>query len=254
MQEIIKVRNASYERYEELLNQKEALKKEAEKYRVSYDRILGKLKRETNEAKTDCVRKRKILSYCQNVAAIGEVINKKELDEFVEKAMEDYKKTLAYLLDAQQEEEPTVKQAPTDKQVKSIYRKIAKLVHPDMNSDIGNDKTIQDLWNRACIAYNCSNINELEELDVLINRYLNSKNNNYDEIEIPNVEEKIFNLNRDIKEILHTNPYQYKYILADKETMKMKKEELKKELKDYKRYIRELDKQIKKFNIMEIEE
>ena len=70
-------------------------------------------------------------------------------------------------------------------------------------------------------------------------------------MDIPNVEEKIFNLNRKIEKILRTDPYQYKYILADEKSIDRKKEELYKELNDYHRYIDELDKQIEEFKIIE---
>lgn len=255
MENVIKVKNISYERYGELLLKKENLKKEAEQYKIQYDEIFNVLNNDTYEARMECVRKRKIVSYCQNLTELGSLIFRKDLDEYIDKAMKDYKDALQYIL-KEDDDNLSIKKANTEhsKQIKTIYRQLAKLVHPDMNSDLKDNKVIQDLWNRTCIAYNCSNLEELEELEVLINRYLESINHYHIEIEIPNVDEKIFNLNREIKKIIHTNPYQYKYVIADRDMIVKKKEELLKELSDYKRYLNELNKQIEAFHIIEVGE
>lgn len=254
MQGIIKVKSASYARYEELLLKKEALKKEAEEYRFQYDKIFGSLNNETYEARMDCTRKRKIISYCQSVISLGDTINKKELDAFVEKAMEDYKSTLAYLLEGDEPKNKSDTPTAPSKKAKTIYHRLAKLIHPDMNNDLKDDKTVQDLWNRAVIANNSSNSYELEEIEVLLMKYLESIHKKHSDIEIPNVEEKIFDLNRDIQKIIHTNPYQYKYILNNEDNIDKKREELSKELNDYIRYNKELTKEIEKFKIFETDD
>ena len=250
MQNVIKVKNASYERYEELLLKKEMLKKEAEQYKIQYNEIFNVLNNDTYEAKMECVKKRKIVSYCQNLQSLGSKIIKKELDSFIDKAMKEYKDTLEYILNSDNDKTKDLNGQHT-KQIKTIYRQLARLVHPDMNSELKDDKTVQDLWNRTCIAYNCDNLEELVELEVLINKYLESINHTHIEIEIPNVDEKIFDLNREIEKIIHTNPYQYKYIISDRQIITKKKEELLKELSDYKRYLNELNKQIEEFTIVD---
>lgn len=252
MENIIKVKNISYERYGELLLQKESLKKEAEQYQIQYNEIFNILNNDTYEAKMECVKKRKIVSYCKNLTELGSLIFRKDLEEYIEKAMQEYKDALNYIF---KEDKITneIKNNHEDrsKKIKTIYRQLARLIHPDMNSDLKDNKVIQDLWNRTCIAYNCSNLEEIEELEVLINRYLESINHYYIEIEIPNVDEKIFDLNREIEKIIHTNPYQYKYVISDRNMIVKKKEELLKELSDYKRYLNELNKQIEQFHIIE---
>lgn len=255
MKNVVKVKNISYERYGELLQKKESLKKEAEQYKIQYDEIFSVLNNDTYEAKMECVKKRKIVSYCKNLTELGSLIFRKDLDEYIEKAMIEYKDALQYIFNEDDiHNEQKNNQTAHSKQIKSIYRQLARLIHPDMNSDLKDNKVIQDLWNRTCIAYNCSNLEEMEELEVLINRYLESINHYHMEIEIPNVDEKIFDLNREIEKIIHTNPYQYKYVIADRNMIVKKKEELLKELSDYKRYLNELNKQISEFHIIEPDE
>lgn len=253
MQNIIKVKNISYQRYEELLLKKEAITKEAEQYKIKYNEIFNVLNNDVYEARMECVKKRETVSYCHNMLESGMLIYRSNLDAFVEKAMKEYKDTLNNILGIDDKKKKKNNDANYVKQIKTIYRQLARLVHPDMNSNLKDNKIVQDLWNRTCIAYNCSNLQELEELEVLINRYLESINHNHIEIEIPDVDEKIFYLNREIEKMLHSNPYQYKYVIADQAIINAKKEELMKELEDYKRYSMELDKQINNFHIEEYE-
>lgn len=251
MQNIVKVKNISYQRYEELLLKKEALMKEAEEYKSQYDGIFNVLNNDTYEAKMECIRKRKTISYCQNLKDLGSPIYRNDLNTYIDEAMKNYNNTIDYILNNDYKDKLKKNIREHTKRIKNVYRQLAKLIHPDMNNDLKQDKTIQDLWNRTCIAYNCSNLEELEELEVLVNKYLESINHSHIDIEIPDIHEKIFNLNREIDNILHTDPYQYKYVIVDRDLIIKKKEELLKELSDYKRYLKELDKQIKEFDIIE---
>lgn len=251
MQNIVKVKSASYQRYEELLLKKEALRKEAENYKILYNEIFNTLNNDTHEAKMECIKKRKTISYCQNLKELDSPIYRNDLDSYIDEAMKNYSNTIDYILNNDYRDRLNKNIREHTKRIKGVYRQLAKLIHPDMNSDLQNDKTIQDLWNRTCIAYNCSNLEELEELEVLVNRYLESINHNYINIEIPDIHEKIFNLNREIDNIIHTDPYQYKYVIVNKKLITKKKKELLKELNDYKKYSSELDNQISEFNIID---
>jgi len=250
MDTLIKVKSASYKRYEELLLEKEELLKEAENYRIEYERIFDSLSKEVNIAKLDCVKKRKIISYCKNALTSKSKISRNELDKFVEKAMKDYEETLDFLSRNDDEEKEEKEIVEKDlKALKNLYHQLAKQIHPDMNSNLSEDKVIRDLWNRICIAYNCKDFEELEELNILVNRYLEKSFKSYIEYEIPDINEKIFNLNRKIYRITHTIPYQHKYILEDKEGIEKKKDELTKELNDYKRYAIDLDNKIESYSM-----
>jgi len=256
MPEIVKIKSASYKRYEELLQKKEALLKEAEQYRLNYERIFDELIRNVYDSRLECVKKRKVLSYCKSIVGQGNPIIKGNLDAFVDKAMQDYKDTLDYLngFDKDKHQKKNVLNQDDQKKIKLVYHQLAKLIHPDMNSELRDNQIIRDLWNRICIAYDCSNLDELQELQVLVNKYLESMNQIFEDVDIPDINEKIFNLNRQIYEITHTNPYQYRYIIENEDTINRKKEELNKELADYQRYICELDKEIAVFETLIEEE
>ena len=122
-------------------------------------------------------------------------------------------------------------------------------IHPDMNPDLKDDETVTDLWNRTVAAYDCNDLKELEELQVLVNRYLGSISYKHDDIVIPNIEEKIFELNEEIDHILNSDPYMFRYLLNDKEAVEDKKKDLKNEISDYEKYARELEEVIASFHM-----
>ena len=99
------------------------------------------------------------------------------------------------------------------------------------------------------MAYDCNQLNELEQLQVLVNKYLESINYKHDDIAIPDIEEKIFELNEEIDRITSQDPYTFKYLLADQEAVNDKKDDLEKEIENYRKYAEELDKVIASFNI-----
>ena len=250
MSEIIKVRNAAYDRYGELLIKRDVLKKESYHYQMAYIREFGELMSELFEAKIRCIEKKKVIAFCQKKANRGETINQTELDQYIDDVMTDYYAQLHELLEARKSLEKSEGVSElTYHKIKKIYYRLAKLIHPDMNPALKDDETISDLWNRIVIAYQCNNLKELEELEVLVNGYLASIDYQHEEVEIPDLNEKICELNEEIENILKTDPYQYKYLLADEEAVAEKKEDLKQEIEDYRKYGEELDEIISSFHI-----
>lgn len=250
MEEIIKIKDTSYVRYEELLIRRDTLKKAAFQYQMNYIMEFGDLMAQAFEAKIKCIEKKKIIAFCQKRQNRGEIINQNDLDRHVEAIMADYYAQLhRMLLENKLTQEKELISELTFRKIKSLYYKIAKLIHPDMNPSLKEDKTVKDLWNRAVVSYNCNNPKELEEVHVLVSKYLESIDYHHERIGIPDINERIFALNEEIDNIIHTNPYQYKYLLEDKEAVEDIKKELKQEIKDYRNYAKELDEIIKSFKI-----
>jgi len=248
--QIIKLTNDEYQRYEELLIKKDVLKKEAIQYRHNYIREFGDLLNKAFESKIHCIEKKKIIAYCQKIINKGGIIDPIALEDYISNIMKDYYEELREMLELSASAKNSLSISEhTLRKIKKIYYSIAKIIHPDMNPKLQKDKTINDLWNRIVIAYECNNLEELEELQVLVNNYLKSINYEYKEIVIPNIAEKIFKLNDEIKKIINTDPYQFKYLLADKEAIKEYKQDIENEIKDYENYAKELDEVISKFNI-----
>jgi predicted nucleic acid-binding Zn-ribbon protein len=100
---------------------------------------------------------------------------------------------------------------------------------------------LQELWYRLTIAYECNNLKEMQETEVLINALLKQLDIGTIEIDIPDIEDKIEELLNEIEEIKSRDPYQYKFLLDDTEAVKEKKQSLQDELKEYEEYSAKLD-------------
>ena len=100
---------------------------------------------------------------------------------------------------------------------------------------------LKELWQRLKIAYECNNLKEMQETEVLINAVIKKLNVGDLELEIPDIEEKIAELLKEIEDIKSKDPYQYRYLLDDKEAVEDKKKALADELKEYEEYSAKLE-------------
>lgn len=237
------------EHYKDLLLKRDAINKEAYIYDCSYNRMFGDLIVECLEAKIKCIEKKKIIAYLQKNINIGKKISKKNVKKYIEKIMTNYYEELNDIIQRNEDLKNSgfVSEFQLRK-IKKIYFNIAKLIHPDMNPEIYKDEKIKDLWLRASAAYDCNQLEELEEIEVLVNDYLKKNNVECKQIEIENLDERIFKLNNEIESIKNSDPYQYKYLLMDEEAVEEKKNDLKTQKDDYVKYLKELDKVIESFD------
>lgn len=80
--------------YEELLLQRDSLRKQGEQYLVSYYQIFGDLLVESFELRIECIRKKKIIAYCQQQVNHGKAINGSALDRYIHREMAAYESDL----------------------------------------------------------------------------------------------------------------------------------------------------------------
>ena len=118
---------------------------------------------------------------------------------------------------------------------------MVKKIHPDINPFTNTNEDLKGLWQRLVIAYDCNDLKEMKETEVLINALMTKLDIGVMEIEIPDIEVKITELEEEIEKIMNTDPYQYKYILEDKTAVAEKKKALEDELKEYEEYSNKLE-------------
>ena len=100
---------------------------------------------------------------------------------------------------------------------------------------------MKDLWYEVVSAYNRNDLKTLSELEVLISKELSGITGEIVAIQIPDIEKKITSLEEEIGHIMDTDPYQYKFLLADKEAVAEKKDDLRREFNTYQEYSAQLD-------------
>ena len=245
-------KTTEYEEYELLLLRRDNLRKEAEQFHLNYLRVFGDLMTEVFQQKVECIRRKKIIAYCQKLANRGADINRADLDAYIEQVMAEYRTELEQMIRTVSAIKNSGKISSYDKKkVKEIYYRLVRLIHPDIRPELAQDEVIRDYWQRIVVAYRHNDIEELEELDVLVRTYLKQHNIEAGEISLSNIKERITAIEKEIQTIISTDPYQYRFILEDKNAVNDREQELKDELKSFREYGEQLDEVISSFNIRE---
>lgn len=252
--DMIKVENTSYAKYEEVLLRRDNLRKEAEQYQLEFIKIFGDLIAESFRLKIECIKKKKMISFCQRQMNLGRNISSAELTAYIEKKMASYRKELEDMLKDVEvaKSAGTVTDAELRK-IKKLYYALVKLIHPDMHPELAGDMTLKDYWNRIVIAYSHNDLAELQELDALVRMYIREHalgTGNVPEIE--DIDEKIEKVEQDINKIISTEPYLYKVLLADPGEIQERKQECRDEIDAYTEYAKELDGVLADFEIEEV--
>ena len=64
MDDLIKMNDGQYQKYEELLLKRDQLNKDAGSIHTAYMKEFGELLLENFELKIDCIKKKKMIAYC----------------------------------------------------------------------------------------------------------------------------------------------------------------------------------------------
>lgn len=239
---IIKVKNSSYARYEELLLKRDDVKKKAFQYGMEYNRTFGELILKVFEKKIEGIRKKKTLEYCQTFKNHGKNVDMAGLQTYLERQLAEYEKRLKDMVEENEAAKSTGTVTEAELlQIKRIYRRMVKKIHPDINPLTNTNEELKGLWQRLVIAYECNELKELKETEVLINALMAKLDMGVMEIEIPDIEVKIAELEEEIERIMNTDPYQYRYLLEDEAAVAEKKKALEEELKEYEEYSNRLE-------------
>lgn len=127
---------------------------------------------------------------------------------------------------------------------KKIYRRLAKKLHPDINPGTKKDESLRELWQRITEAYRKSDIDELEDLEALTKKTIEDMGSEKFEIKIKDIDKRIERVERQINEILTTEPYIYGELLRDETKVKNMKESLQSEHENYEQYLEILTKDL----------
>ena len=242
MGDIIRIDNSSYSRYEELLSKRDELRKKSYDYYAEYVRTFGEQILAVFQQKIECIKKKKTIEFYQQALNKGNEIDHEALQKYLSESLAEFHKQLDEMIrDTEATRAIGVVSEIDMLKIKSTYRKLAKLIHPDINPEIAQNETLMDLWNRAVIAYQCNNLKDIEEVEVLVHRVLDQMGVKEIEINIPDINLKIEEVEQEIRDIKSKNPYLYKFLLEDKEAISEKKESLNHELEEYQDYSKQLD-------------
>ncbi len=238
MGELIYERGSAFARYEELLIRRDDFKKEAFMWDREFIRTFGDRILRNFELKIECIRKKKTIAFCQAAINRGSSISMDELQAHLKREMAEYEAQLRALAKDNQlaKNHGNISEIELI-QIKKIYRRLAKKLHPDINPKTMEDDKLRELWESVVAAYKCNNVKDMKELELLVSAALDDKV----EIEIPDIEDKILEVLTEIEDIKNNDPYMYKFLLDDKTAIEDKNKELDEEFVAYDEYRIELE-------------
>lgn len=232
--DLIKSTDSKYEEYENLLLERDQITKEAGQIWTVYLQLFGKLITDNYEEKLECIKCKKTIAYYQNALNHGGVVDSAAMEKYMEQEMAEYYANLRRMLKDNENANNAGTSTPYEvARAKTLYRRLAKLIHPDINPETDHSKELQELWQRILIAYHHNDVKELSELEVLVRKVLNDLGSEDVKVDIPDIEEKIDAIKSEIEEIKQTEPYSLRYLVEDEEAAEKKKAELREELETY---------------------
>ena len=227
--------------YEELLLKRDQLFRESGSYMTAYTREFGDLITAGFELKVECIKKKKIISYCRRRMNRGLAIDPARMQEEIDHGMTLYYAQLKELLDdtGKAKKAGTISEYRLSR-AKKIYRRLTKLLHPDINKKTEENERLKELWTRIAAAYQKSDVDELEDLEVLVRRAMEEMGDDSFELNLDDIEARIERVERQINEIITTEPYIYGELLNDGEKKLAYRVQLQAEHDDYERYLESL--------------
>lgn len=242
MSEMIHVKSDSYELYEELLLRRAALRKECFLLEKEYTRVFGEAILALYRLQIECAKKKKTIEFCRMALNRGEEPDEGDLQEFIlqeTRALQEHFEKMS-------EEYETAKKATKITEadlskIRQIYRRTAKLLHPDLHPEVAESEELKDLWNQISAAYACNDLKELEDLEVLVAAAIANHSGEEWKVEVPDAEARIIALEAEISGIIDTDPYQYKFLLEDPAAVQDKKNDLQGKIGEYRDYSEKLD-------------
>ena len=239
--DLIKSRDSKYGEYEELLLERDQLEKEAGQIWTAYLKLFGRLITENYEEKLECIKCKKTIAYYQSALNRGGKVDASEMQKWLDGEMADYYRNLKAMLRENDEAAKAKTSTPYEVQrAKTLYRRLAKLIHPDMNPETAGSDILLDLWQRILTAYHHNDVKDLSELEVLVRKALKDLGAGESRVEIPDIEDRIDEIKEEIENIRTTEPYTLRSLVEDEDAIAKKREELQEELESYQKYHKEL--------------
>ena len=243
LMEAIDSEQSRLEEYEELLVRRDQLLKKANSYRISYTAEFGDMLTENFKLKIECIKLKKSISYCRRRLNRGLAIDATKMRMEIEQEMKLYYVQLKEMM----KETINAKSAMVVDEYrvmrsKKIYHRLVSILHPDVNKKITENEVLMELWNRIVEAYHRSDADTLDELEVLVHKTMEELGDAGIDLNLSDIEQRIEKVERQINEIITTEPYTYGEILYDEETRKAHREQLQAEHDDYEQYFAALQK------------
>jgi iron-sulfur cluster repair protein YtfE (RIC family) len=226
------------EEYEDLLLRRDQLFKESRSILIEYTQEFGDMIMANFELKVECIKKKKIISYCRRRINRGLPIEMNLMQGHIDKEMKLYYAQLKEMAENNNRAKKAV--SINDfrlSRAKKIYRRLTKLLHPDINIKTAEDENLRELWEQIYEAYQRTDVDALEDLEVLVRKVLDDRVDESFELNLIDIEDRKERVENQINDMITSEPYIYKELIEDDEKKKAYKEQLQTEHDDYEEYL-----------------
>ena len=230
-----------YKRYVRLLLEKEKIVKTNFQVQQRFIELFGDLRLEMLKVEIEIAKIKKEMEYLVRKKNRNESYDLEEMDDFVNQALEGMRAQYERMKEEQtQLKNKKMLSQEEVKEVKRLYRRLVKLVHPDLNPH--QTKEQKELWHQLQEAYRNNDLVWLRELNVLIV----FKTKGHEEVEIEDIEDKIEAVREEIALLKEEDLYQMRELVFDEEWIEAYKEQYERERSDFEVYLRSLQKEKEK--------
>lgn len=236
-----------YMEYENLVMEKERLKKEARAAGDDYFLIFGQLILKHYTAQVRIIRLKKEIALMQLAINKGEIPDHSRIQKQLKLIIANYAKEVRSM----KSQYSALKNAETVssedlKKISKIYLKMAHLIHPDLHPELSEDPDARALWEELSFCYQNNDLPGIEEVQVHILKFLDSGSMKEQILQnIPDLDERIDRLKSEIEKIRTTRPYTYTDLIRDPVRVQRKIEEMEQEVFDLNMYSEVLRNEIK---------
>lgn len=204
---------------------------------MKYMLKLGDLEYKTYEAQCTALRLKRKIELIQAKKNRQEKINISEIEKILDKEFEEYQDQLEEQIhkinDALKRSKGKILTDEEIKEIKKIYRKIVKVLHPDMNPKVTKEQL--RLFVNAVAAYKDGDLDTLKFINEIISdnklHDINNDDNPVDKKE--HLQRAIKSVKMSIEHIKSEFPYTMKDIVEDEELIKQNRQKLEDALKQY---------------------
>ncbi|GEM_PF-1303075 len=229
------------EEYSELLLERDKLEKEAEQWRIEYLRHFGDLEEELLNLRMSCIKYKKLIAFCQQQVNYGRDTDVSQLMDYIQIELMPLRQKILEIRNAKNIELHPLSQYEV-KEIKRIYRFIAKRLHPDINPQLFGINEVQELWHDTLKAYKANDYTRLTELEVIATSVIEKYCDETVAVVIGDIDEKIEKVKEQCEEIRTSEPYTFKYFFDDPDAVRAKNEEYASAIEEYKVYENDLKK------------
>ncbi len=241
MEHKIRKQEDLYKRYVRLLLEKEKIVKTNFQVQQRFIELFGDLRLEMLKVEIEIAKIKKEMEYLVRKKNRNESYDLEEMDDFVNQALEGMKAQYERMKQEQtQLKNKKMLSQEEVKEIKRLYRRLVKLVHPDLNPH--QTKEQKELWHQLQEAYRNNDLAWLRELNVLIV----FKTKGHEEVEIEDLEDKIEAVREEIALLKEEDLYQMRELVFDEEWIDAYKEQYERERSDFEVYLRSLQKEKEK--------